>query len=128
MCHRLRSGRCGYSCPQVSAVQTTGPMAMQSLKLFSHTLFAGWRSTHHACTLTFYVSSVAAGNLKLPSAPCPAGDLSPTDSYVIPSWGGVMIYNPPDPAAGVQPPDRPATLVLSSAQLSSAHSSMPALC
>jgi Phosphatidylinositol-glycan biosynthesis class S protein len=60
-------------------------------------------------------------NLTQPSARCPAGDLAPTDSYVIPSWGGVVIYNPPDPAAGAQPPNRPATLVLSSAQLSSAH-------
>ena len=69
----------------------------------------------------FYTAAAGDLNLKQPSAHCPAGNLAPTDSYVIPSWGGVVIYNPPNPAAGAQPPDRPATSVLSSAQLSSAH-------
>jgi Phosphatidylinositol-glycan biosynthesis class S protein len=38
-----------------------------------------------------------------------------------------VIYNPPDPAAGAKPPDQPATLVLSSAQLSGAHLSTASL-
>lgn len=47
----------------------------------------------------------------------PAGELSPTDSYVIPSWGGVIIHSPPPLAAGAAPGAQPSTTVLASAEL-----------
>lgn len=49
-----------------------------------------------------------------------AGELSPTDSYVIPSWGGVVIYNPAVPAAAEQQ-EQPDTMVLTSEQLRGAR-------
>jgi Phosphatidylinositol-glycan biosynthesis class S protein len=67
------------------------------------------------CDLT-----VEAPSFNQPFGPHCTGDLSPTDSYVIPSWGGVVIFNPPDSVAGAESPERPATSVLSSVQLSGA--------